>query len=175
MIATSSTSDNSADRVERFLNALDRLSESLGLSVPAIVRFEELRSLPPGTLGRSLVDFLDRRQLEPFDRGLRRKQLHDGIHVLTGYDTDPLGEAEVQAFLVGAKFNPANFVLGLGILGTIRRRREQGILHYPSTLVKKRIRAAYWRGVCSSFDPDRWQPELEWSRPLRDVRKSYNL
>ncbi|MEM9541622.1 MAG: hypothetical protein AAGA60_19270 [Cyanobacteria bacterium P01_E01_bin.42] len=175
MIATSPASDNSAARVESFLNIVDRLADSLGLSVPPIFCLEELRSLPSDTLGRSLVDFLECHQLKPLDGGLRRKQLHDSVHVLTGYGVDSLGEAEVQAFLIGTKFNPGNLLIGLGLVRMIRRQRGQGVLTESPAIVRERLHAAYRRGIRSSFDPDRWQPELEWMLPLIEVRKAYDL
>jgi ubiquinone biosynthesis protein Coq4 len=47
--------------------------------------------------------------------GPRRQQLHDGIHVLTGYGTDPVGEAEVQAFLLGLKVSVSEHAHWAGI------------------------------------------------------------
>ncbi len=66
--------------------------------MPPIVEIEKLRSLPSGTFGRTWADFLDAHHLPPMTTGPRRKQLHDGVHVLTSYGTDPIGEAKVQAF-----------------------------------------------------------------------------
>lgn len=91
-------------KAERFLQVTARVSEQFGLNVPPIVDIKALRQLPIGTFGRLWADTLDAHKLSPLTAGSRRQQLHDGIHILTGYGVDPIGEAEVQAFLLGAKF-----------------------------------------------------------------------
>ncbi|MBW4657231.1 MAG: hypothetical protein KME15_01025 [Drouetiella hepatica Uher 2000/2452] len=156
-------------KIARFLNAIDRLSDALGVSVPPIVDIQVLRSLPLGTFGRAWGDSLDRHNLQPFTTGPRRKQLHDGVHVLTGYGTDAIGEAEVQAFLLGAKFRLAHVILGLGLLRQVKQ--QSGL----SNGMKLRLRAAYRRGRRSQFDADRWQPELMWSLPLGEVRSRLGI
>ncbi|MFM6156014.1 MAG: hypothetical protein ACKPE3_23960, partial [Sphaerospermopsis kisseleviana] len=97
-------------RVQKFLNLLDTITENKGLNVQQIVKIEQLRSLPLGTFGRKWADFLDDNNIQPFTTGIRRKQLHDGVHILTGYGIDSIGEAEVQAFLLGSKFTIANLI-----------------------------------------------------------------
>ncbi|MBD2461592.1 hypothetical protein H6G89_11075 [Oscillatoria sp. FACHB-1407] len=159
----------SPTKVQRFLDLIDRLSDALGASVPPFVNLEELRSLPVGTLGHAWAESLDRHHLAPFTTGPRRKQLHDGIHVLTGYGTDPIGEAEVQAFLLGSKFRPVHLVLGLGLLNAIAHQ------HPSWQMVKTRLWNAYDRGRRSSFDVDRWEPEHLWSVPLEEVQRYYRL
>jgi len=156
-------------KIARFLNTIDRLSNALGTSVPPIVDIEWLRSLPCGTFGRAWADSLDRHHLQPFTTGPRRKQLHDGVHVLTGYGTDAIGEAEVQAFLLGAKFHLTHMILGLGLL---RQVRQQSHLSHP---IRLRLQAAYRRGRHSQFDADTWQPELMWSLPLNEVRSQIGV
>ncbi len=179
MTATNTTAANPdadlAPLVQCFLSVFDWFSDRFDLSVPQIVNLAELQPLPVGSLGRSLADFLDQHQLQPFENGLRRKQLHDSVHVLTGYGSDPLGEAEVQAFLVGAKFSALNLAIGLGLLVAIRRNHLRGLASCPPALVRQRCRAAYQRGCRSCFDPNRWQPETQWALPLAQVRQQYNL
>lgn len=161
-------------RIARFLNAIDCLSDALGISVPPVVDIQVLRSLPLGTFGRAWADSLDRHNLQPFITGPRRKQLHDGVHVLTGYGTDAIGEAEVQAFLLGAKFRLAHVVLGLGLLRQVKQ--QSGLSHSGrSHEIKLRLRAAYQRGRRSQFDADAWQPELMWSLPLGEVRSRLGI
>lgn len=156
--------------VSHFLDRVDWLGDRLGLNVPPIVEIEALQSLPSGTLGRSLADLLNREQLAPLTTGPRRKQLHDSVHVLTGYSTDPIGEAEVQAFLLGAKFHPLQVALGLGLLAMIYRRVSP-----PNPLLWQRLWAAYQRGYHSIFDVDRWQPETQWHLPLTVVQAMFRL
>ena len=123
---------------DHFLKAVSWLSDRLGTSTAPIVDLGYLRwpsgpvlrpSLPTGTFGRAWADHLDDAGLAPLDYGPRRQQLHDGIHVLTGYGTDPLGEAEVQAFLLGAKFRLIHGALMLGLLRGVRQQWLWG--HLP--------------------------------------------
>jgi ubiquinone biosynthesis protein COQ4 len=152
--------------VLRFLALVDWLGARLGVNVPPVVEIEFLRSRPPGSLGHSLVEFLDRHHLQPFTTGPRRKQLHDAVHVLTGYDTDPIGEAEVQAFLLGTHFRWVHVMLGLGILGLMPRPAQR---HHRRRLVQ-RLWQAYRRGQAAQFDVATWQPEAQWQLPLADVQ-----
>lgn len=158
-----------AARIRLFFVLVDRFSEKFGTSVPPIVDITTLRSLPQGTFGRAWADALDQHHLAPITTGPRRKQLHDGIHVLTGYGTDPVGEAEVQAFLLGTKFRLVHLLLGLGLLRAIYQQLMQPS-HPTPEQVWTRIWQAYQRGDRSKFDVDTWQPELLWNLPLERVR-----
>jgi ubiquinone biosynthesis protein COQ4 len=151
-----------------FLQQVDRIGAVLNLNVPAIVDLESLQALAPATLGRTLAEFLAQHHLSPFTTGPRRKQLHDGVHVLTGYGTDPIGEAEVQAFLLGAKFRLAHLVLGLGILSRLHKA-------VPSIAVQHRLWKAYQRGQASTFDVETWTPEQQWHLPLKQVQALFRL
>lgn len=163
-----SASSNPVPRLQQLLDLLDRQAEAQGLVVPQIVYIEELRLLPLGTFGRSLTDFLEQNNLKPFTTGARRKQLHDAIHVITGYGTDLIGEAEVQAFLLGSKFRLINLMLGLGLLRIIYRNQRQ-------QLSWDKLWQAYQRGYHSHLDLDTWQPELLWYLPLTDVQALFRL
>jgi ubiquinone biosynthesis protein COQ4 len=159
--------------IPHFLYLVDRLSDFLGASVAPLVELDKLRSLPPHTLGRAWADALDRAQLAPLTTGPRRKQLHDGIHVLTGYGTDAIGEVEVQAFLLGAKFRGVHLVLGLGLMRLVLRQAEQSGL--SGQQVGARLWNAYQRGDRSSFDADTWHPEHQWHLPLAQVQAQFHL
>ena len=160
-------------RLNIFLKTVDFATEIFGLNVPTIVKLETIQNLPQGTLGKSLADFLEQNQLKPFTTGSRRKQLHDCIHVVTGYDSTPIGEAEVQAFLLGCKFNLANLLL----LSAIKRRmKRKNIANFSAyNLARQRIIRAYKRGQNSNLDPDKWQPELMWNLPLKRVCKTFEI
>jgi ubiquinone biosynthesis protein Coq4 len=164
-----------AIRIQRFFQNLDQLSDRLGMSVPPIVDLEELRSLPTGTLGRAWADSLDRHHLTPLTTGPRRKQLHDGVHVLTGYGVDLIGEAEVQAFLLGTKKQLTHLVLLIGLLSGIRQQRRHGQLNLSTHTIRSRLRQAYQRGQRSQFDVDTWQPERLWNCPLEQVQTMFDI
>ena len=175
MNATTSFDARQAQRVEKFLQLVHWAGHHLGSDVPPIVDMTALRALPQGTLGHAWVQHLDDTGLEPFSEGPRRLQLHDGLHVLTGYGTDPVGEAEVQAFLIGAKFRVVNSVLLLGLLRTVHRQRRHHRIALSSAKVRSRLLNAYGVGRHSRFDPDTWQPETQWQHPITDVRAAYGI
>jgi ubiquinone biosynthesis protein Coq4 len=91
------------------------------------------------------------------------------VHVLTGYGTDLVGEAEVQAFLLGAKFHGIQIVLLLGLIRPICRQliSTQQITKQEAW---QRLRQAYERGQRSRFDVDAWRPENQWHLPLQEVQ-----
>ncbi|WP_292770706.1 Coq4 family protein [Nostoc sp. NOS(2021)] len=161
---------NPAPRLQQVLNLLDRIAEAEGRDVPQIVEIEKLRLLPTGTFGRTWANFLNEHNLKPFTTGSRRKQLHHGVHVLTGYGTDFIGEAEVQAFLLGTKFSITNLMLGLGLLRVIHKN-----LNSQQQFTWDRLWQAYQRGCHSHLDPDTWQPELLWHLPLTDVQVLFSI
>ncbi len=152
-------------QTEKSLQNRDRLSERMGRDLPPIADINELRKLPEGTFGRAWADHLDRNQLTPFPQGPRHKQLHDGIHVLTGYGTDAVGKAELQAFLLGTQLKLANVLLLLGLLRFANKDSN----------FKKRLWKAYQRGRQSYFNSDTWQPERLWLVSLEKVQDVYGV
>jgi len=161
--------------VEPILSALDGITEQFGLNVPPVVDMDYLRSLPSDSFGYAWAKHLDDHHLKPFTQGIRRKQLHDGVHVLTGYDTDRLGEAEVQAFLLGAKFHPVHILILGVLLAGIERWRYHKLLSVSRSEVRERLISAYHRGQNANFEPDAWQPERLWEMPLDNVRLMFGL
>ncbi|MGD1941976.1 MAG: Coq4 family protein [Leptolyngbyaceae cyanobacterium] len=166
---------NQGAQASRFLSGLHWVHTKLGLNVAPIVEMDDLRSLPPGSFGRAWADHLMAHNLEPFDHGPRRQQLHDGVHVLTGYGTDLIGEAEVQAFLLGAKWRLAHVLLLAGLLRGLARQRSVNANVLSHGEVRSRLKTAYRRGQQSGFDPDTWQPERLWELPLAEVRSMFGI
>lgn len=175
MNSASSLNMIQAQRVEHLLQLLHWVNHRLGRNLPPIVTLDQLRSHPLGSFGHAWAQHLDNNGLQPFGQAPRRQQLHDGIHVLTGYGTDPLGEAEVQAFLLGAKFHPAHLLLLGGLLRGIQRRRRHALLSLSREAVRSRLVAAFRRGQQSHFDPDTWRPEQLLNLPLAEVRSQFGL
>ena len=149
---------------------------------------EELGSLSDGTLGREFVRYLVDNEL---DANLLREsafigahrargedvgylaergfQLHDLFHVLTGYDTTPLGEVRVVSFTVAQIPAPYPAMI-------IATRPLQMVLYKPELLPAvmdaitegwalgrraKPLMGVYW--------------EEYWERPLSDLRQEYDL
>lgn len=145
----------------------------------SLVDIEQLRTYPPGTFGRATAEALDKHSLKPFTLGLRRVQLHDGLHALLGYGVDPIDEARVQAFLLGTqnRLKLVNMVLLTLLLGkVIRQLNNTKVNTFQSRQdIIKAMQSAYSRGCHSTLNPDTWQPEQLWHLPLEQVRSYFSL
>ena len=140
-----------------------------------------LIKLPAGTLGNAfahhLVDkgfdpdyFRKREVRDDVDYILMRlRQTHDIWHVITGFDTDPIGELGVKAVEVAQTRRPMAAVVASG--GLLRF-----LLHEPEDLGKvlAAISAGYQMGIQSKLLlAQRW--EQHWERPLAEWRNMLNL
>lgn len=135
-----------------------------------------LRQLPPGSLGRTYLDFVESENLsaeglveasqdwdtdpmppdvELFRRRLR--EMHDLAHTVTGYGRDQLGELCLLAFMYRQQGN-----LGMLLIVIMAWNRV------PKA-ARKAVREAWRRGKKA-----RWLPEQDWEkllpRALDDVR-----
>jgi len=175
MTGSSPLEQAQARRAAQFFAVFGWMSNRWGLQVPPIVTLDYLRSLPPDSFGHAWAAHLEANNLQPFGRAMRRLQLHDGVHTLTGYGTDPLGEAEVQAFLLGAKFRVIHGLLLLGLLRSVHQQRRHRLISLSRAEVRARLEMAYRRGCHAQFDPDTWQPEQWWEQSLIDVQRMMGL
>lgn len=103
-----------------------------------------LESLPPGSVGRAYLDFIDERNLSayglasesqkvadseieaahPYAWYARRlRDVHDIWHILTGYRTDALGEACVVAFSLPQTGSPGFGLIAAGVAVEAARAR----------------------------------------------------
>jgi ubiquinone biosynthesis protein Coq4 len=149
---------------------------------------DQLASLPEGTLGKEFERYLTDNELDPVllresafiaahrERGEdvgylaeRGFQLHDLFHVLTGFDTSPLGEVRVVSFTVAQ--TPAPYPAMI-----IASRPLQMILYKPELLlpVMDAITEGWALGRrAKSLLPVHW--EEHWERPLAELRQEYDL
>ncbi len=149
---------------------------------------DDLLALPDGSLGREfaryLVDneldanllresaFIDAHRSRGDDVGYlaeRGFQLHDLFHVLTGYDTTPLGEVRVVSFTVAQ--TPAPYPAMI-----IATRPLQMVLYKPELLpvVMDAITEGWALGRrAKPLIAVHW--EEYWERPLSDLRQAYDL
>lgn len=140
------------------------------------VDFERLRTLPPSTLGRQYVQFLDDNGIspEPFEVSpdvgdpriayimMRMRQTHDLWHVLTGYRPDVEGEILLQAFTFAQVGAPSALLIAL--FGTLRWR---GL----SRRALVELRAAYRHGKSAQpLATVRW--EDHWETPVAELREA---
>lgn len=147
-----------------------------------------LATLPAGTLGKEFERYLTDNGLDANllresafipahrERGddvgylaERGFQLHDLFHVLTGFDTTPLGEVRVVSFTVAQ--SPAPYPAMI-----IASRPLQMVLYKPELLpvVMDAITEGWALGRrAKCLLPVHW--EDHWERPLEELRAEYGL
>jgi len=149
-------------------------------------RWAALEHCAAGSLGRGLWDFYQQRGFRlPGEVGAANAALahHDWVHLVTGYDTTPIGELEVTAFMAAASRSAGAM---LGFLGAVSIY-ETGLLQsvvlqqaYPQTLEdpanRERLAAAISRGHRCRVDP---LQEVDYfalaEEPLAAVRAAWGL
>jgi hypothetical protein len=95
-------------------HALDEAWQAVVEDEPLARRWESLRALPDGTLGRGVVKFYDARGFVfPGRPGSAPPLLaqHDWVHVLAGYGSTVESEIEVFGFIARANDDPRAFSL----------------------------------------------------------------
>jgi ubiquinone biosynthesis protein COQ4 len=145
-----------------------------------------LASLPTGTLGRAYLDFVSaehlsaeglaaasnlRETLKPGeDMTLfreRTRDMHDLLHVVTGYGRDPLGEACLQAFTFAQTGLKGAAVIAIGGARKIARAR-------PELPVWRAMFEGYRRGHRAG-----WLVGATWEhlldQPLEAVRAQFGV
>ncbi len=149
---------------------------------------EYLASLPDGSLGKAFERYLTENKLDPkllresafidahYKRGddvgylaERGFQLHDLFHVLTGFDTSPLGEVRVVSFTVAQIPAPYPAMI-------IATRPLQMVLYKPQLLppVMDAITEGWGLGRrAKSLLGVHW--EEYWEQPLIELRREYDL
>jgi ubiquinone biosynthesis protein COQ4 len=145
---------------------------------------ERLQALPADSLGRAYLALCDRagispgglvsvsaveepRELDPDERRMHNllRDSHDLWHVVTGYDTDTVGEAAILAFTFAQTRNPALLVIVLMAMVKISKERAW---------VRSLLFGAFMRGLRSTWFPgEDWEALL--ARPLDEVRRSLRV
>lgn len=151
---------------------LDRLNER-----------ETLAKLPAGTLGRAYYEFMAAENLSA--DGLveastipksaddqiwfreRTREMHDLLHIVTGYGRDPLGEACVVAFTFAQSRQK-----GLAVISIVAARRVSRAL--PGQPGRRAIFEGYRRGRAAEWlIAADWEALLE--RPVAEIRERFGI
>ena len=174
------------DRLALANPAADQMLSDRYLSLTPDIEY--LGKLPEGTLGKAFERYLVTNELDVnllresafieahgkrgedvgylAERGF---QLHDLFHVLTGYDTTPLGEVRVVSFTVAQ--SPAPYPAMI-----IASRPLQMVLYRPELLppVMDAISEGWTLGrKAKPIMPVAW--EEHWETPLAELREQYDL
>lgn len=150
-----------------------------------VQRWNSLENCPAGSIGRALWEFYQKRGFAlPGTPGAANQAVahHDWVHVLADYDTTPIGEMEVVAFMASA-----SRVAGttLGFIGTIGIY-ESGLLpslvappgyHHSLSVPDgpERIADAIRRGKACNQDPLMTDYFAIASSPLDELRHAWGI
>ncbi|MCH9685790.1 MAG: hypothetical protein K0V04_30435 [Deltaproteobacteria bacterium] len=144
-------------------------------------RFAEFEALPPATLGRRFVEFLDGAGIpRPGTRGAAPWLIayHDITHVLAGYGTDPSSEVLAASFQAGYRREDP-FAIILFALCQFQLGIRMAPIATPTTgmLVPHRFVDAVCRGaaVTRDFTDGSWDLWAEMDDDLEEVRRRYNV
>lgn len=143
---------------------------------------DQLMALSSATLGGAYARHMTRRGLRPdyYDAveprhrfhylRLRVRQTHDIWHVLTGYDTDPLGELGLQGFYFGQVTNGLSaLLLAGGIFKCLFTGRYSDLEQYIDVFCE-----GYHKGRAAHPLLDvQW--EQLWSEPLDGLRQRLGI
>src|SRR5690606_3236966 len=101
------------------------------------VDLQSLSALPEETLGHQFARYFKDNGITPVHTenpieddldyiSKRYRETHDLYHVITGYQTDPHGEMELQAFVMGnIGIRTPLMIIPMGTLGVMRDRLTQ--------------------------------------------------
>lgn len=136
---------------------------------------DRLQACPDDTLGRAFADYFRANHLAPFETtfrvdtdvdfvGKRYRETHDLTHVLTGYGVDPIGEMELQAFMLGNLGVRSPLLIIAFATPLIAVRWPRQLWSYVPRLVR-----AFRRGrKTANVLAQRW--ERWWREPLPAIR-----
>jgi hypothetical protein len=142
-------------------------------------RYKQLGLLPAGTLGRAYWEFATRRKfLMPGEMPavVEGFVYHDFGHVLSGYDTNPEGEARIAAFQAGYRRDD-----GFAFLLMIMVGGHLGVKINPNLTARglfepRAVLRALARGTACKVDlSDRWNHWEHVERPLEEVRREFGI
>ena len=154
---------------------IDRLQDRAGLA-----------TLPRGTLGRAYHDFMAAEHLSAeklievseFSKKLppgddmtlfreRNREMHDLLHVVTGYGRDPLGEACLTAFSFAQ-----TGLKGFAVIAIVAAHRISCAL--PGQPVRRTVFEGYRRGRRA-----KWLVSADWesllAEPVEAIRARYGI
>jgi uncharacterized tellurite resistance protein B-like protein len=143
-------------------------------------KYIALGELPAGTVGRAYFDLVTLNGLsfpgEP-DGLAERGMWHDMMHVIGGYPVDPVGEAEVVAFMAGFRKEDPFFWLF-----TVALQFQVGLVispfapAVPDAIDPRRFVLHHKRGSLVSKDlSTEWRFEEDYARPLDEVRRELGV
>jgi ubiquinone biosynthesis protein COQ4 len=135
-----------------------------------------LQRMPEGTLGKALGHYYKDNGITPFVSSYpvrndveylakRYREVHDTLHIITGYGTDAISELELQAFVAG-NLGLRHPVLILALTAVFMPLGMPPVWRYFD-----KLRAAYRRGQQSQDVALKPRYEYYWSMTVDEVRR----
>ena len=155
---------------------------------PALLDFARLRALPDGTLGREYLRFMERNRIdvvsfaeaslrhmqredyatdEAWALANRARDVHEIVHLISGYGTDVLGEMCELAFNI--REDPRPKATWLAVRGNIAKFRRMGA-HHAEPVIRQAWARGQKAGLMVGTD---WEALLD--RPLADIREQLGI
>lgn len=139
-----------------------------------------LQQLPEGTLGKALGHYYEENGITPFVSSYpvrndveylakRYREIHDTLHIVTGYGTDSISELELQAFVAG------NLGLRHPVLILVLTAIFMPLDVPPLWKYYGKLRAAYRRGRRSQDISLKPRYEHYWGAHVDEVRRVVGL
>ena len=147
---------------------------------PAITKkYNDLGHLPEGTLGRAYWSFIVEHELDFPGEGAigERGVWHDMIHVVGGYEVDPVGEAEVVAFMSGFRDEDPFFWVFTSVLQfQVGLRISPFAPGVPDKIDPRSYLDHHRRGAQVTCDLScDWDYEADFATPLEELRVRFNV
>ena len=170
------------DRVMADETARRILSKGASLH-PVLLDFDRLRSLPSGTLGSEYVRFMEANAIdivsfaeaslrhmvredyatdEAWTLANRMRDIHEIVHVVSGYGTDVLGEMCELAFNIGEAARPRATRFAIRVNAANFRRNGH---RHADAVIGQAFQRGHHVGTRVGAD---WEAMMDWS--LEDVR-----
>lgn len=190
--------------IERVMNRFlstpqgrELLERERGL-LEVLVDRERLMAMPEGSFGRTYVEWLVREQISAeglvaateaasrgegeqegpyFVLGCRMREMHDLLHVITGYGRDLVGEVGVLAFTYAqTKHSGIGFLISVAYLRSFFGRSDQPAAdtREAAAAIRAQCREGYRRGRRADWIVGAdWEALLEL--PIGEVRQRFRI
>jgi hypothetical protein len=162
--------------VLRILWALVMRSEDRELTA----RYRALGDHPPGSLGRAYWEYMLRNEFPfPGEKGAPPEiiTIHDCVHILSGYDTDPDGETQVAGFTIGfAAQDPADHLISIMLQFHVGTHIAPQVPPSRGNFSPEKFLRAVGRGAAMNINlNDRWNPWTVFEQPVASLRERYGI
>jgi hypothetical protein len=143
-------------------------------------RYRALGDHPAGSLGRGYWEYMQRNAFPfPGEKGAPPEiiTIHDCVHILSDYDTDPDGEVQVVGFTIGfAAQDPADHLISIMLQFHVGTHIAPQVPPSRGHFSPEKFLRAVRRGAAMNIDlNDRWDPWTVFDQPVSSLRERYGI